>query len=82
MTTSKNTMNRTEIFKTLMAELGMSSTVESLVNGKLVQGSGDLIRLEDPYSREILCEYADCGAALANQACDAAANQRLKPSPN
>lgn len=69
---------RINLFKKAMAGLGLGSTVESLINGTLVSGDGEIIALEDPYAREVLCEYADCGATLAAEACNASAIAQKK----
>ncbi|MFK7966029.1 MAG: aldehyde dehydrogenase [Burkholderiaceae bacterium] len=55
-----------------MTELGLGNDVQSLVGGELCAGSGETITLEDPFTESSLASYADCGAALAEQACDAA----------
>jgi betaine-aldehyde dehydrogenase len=63
---------RTKLLKTLMAELGLGESVQSLINGAFWDGSGEKVTLVDPYSEKVLTEYSDCGAELAAQACDAA----------
>ncbi|MFK7891359.1 MAG: aldehyde dehydrogenase family protein [Granulosicoccus sp.] len=65
--------DRRELFTTLMGTLGLGSKPQSLVGGQLRDGNGSDIDLEDPYSRQILSTYADCGAELASIACDTAA---------
>lgn len=62
-------LDRIAHYKSLCAELGLSDTPQSYVDGAFVAGSGVRICLEDPFSRTVLTEYLDCGAAVANQAC-------------
>jgi acyl-CoA reductase-like NAD-dependent aldehyde dehydrogenase len=64
--------DRQNLFRDLMSSLGLSSIPASLVNGELRQGDGETIVLEDPFSRQLLAEYPDCGVSLANEACLAA----------
>lgn len=65
--------DRNKLFRSLSSELGLGSSVESIIDGGLVQGTGDIITLEDPYTLATLAEYPDCGAELAQTACIAAA---------
>ncbi len=64
--------DRATLLQTLMADLGLGSTVQSLIGGSLCQGSGEVITLEDPYTQTALTSYPDCGAELSAWACDAA----------
>lgn len=64
--------DRSTLFQTLMADLGLGSNVQSLIGGKLCDGTGDAITLEDPYAQKALTSYADCGTDLAAQACETA----------
>jgi len=63
---------RTEKLHKAMAAVGLNSTVQSLINGQLVNGKGADITLVDPYTEETLCTYADADTHLATQACTAA----------
>lgn len=63
---------RVALFGSLMTDLGLGTTVQSLVGGTLQDGAGDTIALEDPYARVELTSYRDCGPLLARQACEAA----------
>lgn len=64
--------DRSTLFQTLMNELGLGETVQSLVGGELCSGTGNAITLVDPYMQLKLASYADCGADLTAQACEAA----------
>ena len=66
------TAERIQLFTSLLEELGLGSTVSSLVGGDLCEGVGDTIVLEDPYSQMELARYSDCGVDLAHSACAAA----------
>ncbi len=66
--------DRKELFVTLMAELGLGATPQSLIGGELRDGRGADITLEDPYARLTLAQYADCDADLARTACECAAD--------
>ena len=61
---------RKDLLLSLMSDLGLGKTVQSLVGGQLRDGAGDAVVLEDPYAQTELSRYADCGAALAAEACD------------
>lgn len=63
---------RTEIFMAQMSALGLGAKPQSLINGALVDGTGDTITLVDPYTEQPLVAYPDAGAALAVEACVAA----------
>ena len=65
-------LDRIAHYKSLCSALGLADTPQSYVGGEFVSGSGAIIALEDPYSRAVLAEYSDCGATIANQACEAA----------
>lgn len=65
--------DRKKILASLMGELGLGTSVQSMVGGKLRNGSGDAVVLEDPYAQIELTRYPDCGASLASEACAAAA---------
>lgn len=65
---------RKTLLLSLMKDLGLGQTVQSLIGGQLRDGVGDAVVLEDPYALIELTRYADCGAALAAEACDAAAD--------
>lgn len=64
--------DRATLFHSLMSDLGLGPNVQNLVDGVLQDGSGGTIVLEDPYTQTELTRYADCGAKLAANACDAA----------
>ncbi|MEH6520014.1 aldehyde dehydrogenase family protein [Sulfitobacter sp.] len=64
---------RATLFQTLMTDLNLGKTVQSIIGGVLCDGTGDPITLEDPYTQTTLAVYPDCGADLAAQACEAAA---------
>jgi betaine-aldehyde dehydrogenase len=61
---------RKDLLLSLMNDLGLGITVQSLVGGRLRDGVGDAVVLEDPYTQTELSRYADCGAELAAEACD------------
>lgn len=63
---------RTDVFTAQMAALGLGSRPQSLINGALVDGTGDTITLIDPYTEQPLAAYPDAGAELAIEACVAA----------
>ncbi|MEP1518925.1 aldehyde dehydrogenase family protein [Ascidiaceihabitans sp.] len=63
---------RTDVFAAQMAALGLGTRPQSLINGELVDGTGDAITLIDPYTEQNLSQYPDAGAALAKEACLAA----------
>ncbi len=65
-------LDRIAHYKSLCSALGLADMPQSYVGGEFASGSGAMIALEDPYSRAVLAEYSDCGAAIANQACEAA----------
>ncbi|MEP1767541.1 MAG: aldehyde dehydrogenase family protein [Sulfitobacter sp.] len=65
--------DRRALLTSLMSDLGLGTTVQSLVGGELRDGAGAPIILEDPYTQTELLQYADCSAALAAEACLAAA---------
>lgn len=65
--------DRAALFRSLMSELGLGSSAQSLIGGVLRDGCGDAIVLEDPYAQIELASYPDCGVALAHAACEAAA---------
>lgn len=65
--------DRKDLLTSLMSDLGLGATVQSLIGGKLCDGAGDAVILEDPYAQIELARYADCGAVLAAEACIAAA---------
>lgn len=69
--------DRSALFQTLMSDLGLGATVQSLIGGALCDGTGDPVTLQDPYTQTTLTSYPDCGAALAAQACDAAAAAQI-----
>lgn len=65
-------IDRVAHYKSLCEELGLSSILQSYVGGDFETGMGSMITLVDPYSRTTLAEYPDCGADIANRACEAA----------
>ncbi|THH35127.1 aldehyde dehydrogenase family protein [Aliishimia ponticola] len=65
--------DRKDLLRRLMRDLGLGETVQSLVAGQLRDGAGGAVLLEDPYAQIELARYADCGAALSAEACEAAA---------
>ncbi len=64
--------SRNEMFTDQMAALGLGSRPQSLINGVLVDGTGDTITLVDPFTEQPLVAYSDAGADLAIAACEAA----------
>lgn len=64
--------DRTERLLNAMADLGLNTRVQSLINGALVDGAGAEVSLVDPYTEETLLCYPDADAALAISACEAA----------
>lgn len=64
-------INRDELLKNAMGSVGLGDKPQSLVGGKLVDGSGGNITLVDPFTEKPLFSYADCDAPLTNQACNA-----------
>ena len=63
---------RRKIFADDMSSLGLGPRPQSLIGGDLVNGDGETIALADPFTEEVLTDYADAGAELAEQACLAA----------
>jgi len=61
-----------------MAGLGLGRTVQSLINGALVDGSGAKISLVDPFSEDHLLAYRDADNDLADAACVAAQNAQTR----
>lgn len=61
--------SRIKKFKQFMADNGMSDLPQSLINGKLVHGHGEVTVLADPYTGQPLTSFADADEPLANQAC-------------
>ena len=59
---------RVTLFQTLMTDLGLGKTIQSMIGGVLRDGSGDPVTIEDPYTQTTLAVYPDCGADLAAQA--------------
>lgn len=74
--------DRCTLLQSLMTDLGLGTTVQNLVDGALIDGQGDAIILEDPYTQTELTRYADCGAALAAQACAAARRAQVDWNKN
>ncbi|MEP2782087.1 MAG: aldehyde dehydrogenase family protein [Pseudoruegeria sp.] len=68
---------RAALFTALMGDLGLGSTVQSLIGGDLHDGTGAPISLEDPYAQTNLTTYLDCGSDLAREACEAARNAQV-----
>lgn len=64
--------DRSLLFKELMTMFGLEAVPQSLIGGELIEGTGETIILEDPYTRLHLAEYADCGPMPAEQACTVA----------
>lgn len=64
--------DRTEKLLNAMADLGLNTRVQSLINGALVDGTGAEVNLVDPYTEETLLCYPDADATLAISACEAA----------
>jgi len=60
---------RKKIFADDMAALGLGSRPQNLVGGDLVDGAGETISLVDPFTEEVLTDYPDAGADLAEKAC-------------
>ncbi len=69
---------RTDIFTSQMAALGLGSKPQSLINGTLVDGTGETITLVDPYTEQTLVVYPDAGAELAIAACETAQVAQLQ----
>lgn len=65
--------DRNTLLRTLMADLRLGACPQSLINGDLRQGTGETLTLIDPFTTNILTEFADAGAGLADEACRAAA---------
>ncbi|MGI9449281.1 MAG: aldehyde dehydrogenase family protein [Geminicoccaceae bacterium] len=55
-----------------LSALGLGPRPQSLIGGDLVDGAGETISLVDPFTEEVLTDYADAGAELAEKACLAA----------
>jgi aldehyde dehydrogenase (NAD+) len=66
-------MTRQALFASLMADLSLGPHPQSLIGGALIPGEGEMIRLIDPFTTEVLTTYPDAGAALATKACQTAA---------
>jgi len=66
------TSKRKDVLQKAMSTVGLNSSVQSLINGNLVDGKGADVRLVDPYTEETLCIYSDADVTLAEQACYAA----------
>lgn len=64
--------DRRRLFQMLCAELGLPAEPQSLIGGAFQPGTGEAITLEDPFTRQTLAQYADCGTDLAARACMAA----------
>ncbi|MEM8948147.1 MAG: aldehyde dehydrogenase family protein [Pseudomonadota bacterium] len=60
---------RRRIFADDLSALGLGPRPQSLIGGELVDGTGETISLVDPFTEEVLTEYADAGADLAEKAC-------------
>lgn len=65
-------MSRSKLFQSLLSELGLNDTVQSWIEGRQSPGAGEAIRMMDPFTEKLLCEYPDAGESLANIACLAA----------
>ncbi|KAG1647461.1 putative aldehyde dehydrogenase DhaS [Nymphon striatum] len=70
--------SRNEKLRDQMAALGLGSRPQSLINGALMDGTGDAITLIDPYTEEPLVAYPDAGGDLAIAACEAAQNAQIQ----
>lgn len=70
--------SRNEKVKDQMAALGLGSRPQSLINGALMEGTGDTITLVDPYTEQPLVAYPDAGADLAIAACEAAQTAQIQ----
>ncbi|MEO0360321.1 MAG: aldehyde dehydrogenase, partial [Pseudomonadota bacterium] len=64
--------DRAALFADFMAAVGLGRRPESLIGGELVAGGGEPIAIVDPFTGRELCDYPDCGAALAARAAEAA----------
>ncbi|MFY0596462.1 MAG: aldehyde dehydrogenase family protein [Cognatishimia sp.] len=62
-------LDRIKHYTSHCANLGLNPVPQSYVNGAFVDGTGQPITLEDPYTRTVLATYNDCGAEIANTAC-------------
>ena len=65
--------DRITLLAQLMSELSLQGHPQSLINGKLCDGQGKAISLIDPFTKQMLVQYADAGSALAERACESAA---------
>lgn len=63
---------RKRIFADDLSALGLGPRPQSLIGGNLMEGAGETISLVDPFTEEVLTDYADAGAELAEKACLAA----------
>ncbi len=64
--------DRKKILAEDMAALGLGSRLQSLIDGDLVDGTGETVSLIDPFTEEPLIDYPDAGTDLAERACMAA----------
>jgi betaine-aldehyde dehydrogenase len=55
-----------------LQQLGLNEGVQNRINGELLSGTGDQIKLIDPFSEELLYSYQDAGETLADIACQSA----------
>lgn len=69
--------DRKSLFLDAMKTLGLADRPQSLIGGELLDGTGHLITLVDPYTEKTLVEYSDAGETLAKQACSVAAEAQL-----
>ncbi len=61
-----------------LAALGLGQQPQSLIGGDLVDGAGETISLVDPFTEEVLTDYADADAACAEKACLAASDAQCR----
>jgi len=64
--------DRKQLLNQALATLGLNNRPQSLVDGQLVDGNGEIVTLIDPYTEQPLCDYHDAGLELATTACNAA----------
>ena len=63
---------RQSLLQAAMAEFGVKSGVQSLIDGALCEGAGAEVSLIDPFTEQVLCSYRDADVGLAQTACEAA----------
>ena len=64
--------SRIDLLKAQMKVIGLDSRPQSLIDGALVDGTGAMITLIDPFTEQPLVTYQDAAAELAIEACKVA----------